>query len=72
MGPMSVAVLFGVMYVVAALMYRSAKAGWRPTHRPGELTDILLWREQAVDNQVLQNTGFTVPPPTRHCGHRLN
>ena len=71
MGLMSLAVLFGVMYVVAALMYRSAKAGWRPTHRPGELTDILLWRDETADERVLQDAGFT-PPPTRRYGHRLN
>ena len=46
MGTFSLGVCFAVLYLVGAIMYRSIKAGWRPDPRPGELTDILLWREQ--------------------------
>jgi hypothetical protein len=45
MDPLSVTLCFAAMYVVGLLMYRSARAGWRPNYRPDEITDLLIWRD---------------------------
>ena len=65
MGTFSLGVCFAILYLVGATMYRSIKAGWRPDPRLGELTDILLWREQTPQELADMRSQFDRRSPDR-------